>query len=101
MTSRLDELSLVEKIEFYGNKSTFHGVPNIVYGKKSWTVKIMWLLCIGIASIFCIKSLIENTQNYLQYNVDTVIKITQFSENDYADKAIFPTITLCNVDICG
>lgn len=91
-----EHLTLKEKIFFFTSKSTFHGVPRIVSPDTNWLKSTLWSLCFIASSVFMVVNLIIIVSDFLEYRVNTVITIQR---DDLATE--FPTITICNIQICG
>lgn len=87
------ELSFIEKLKEFGDRSTFHGIPNFVSTERIF-IKITWLVCILMSGSYCMYTIGKNTSDYLSYQVETVIEIK--NDND----ADFPSVTFCNNLIC-
>lgn len=87
---------LREKIFFFARKSTFHSIPNVTSDKKSWIVRLIWVICFVVSTFFLIITLKNIIIDYLKFKVQTIYEIqTEMNEID------FPSITICNTQVCG
>lgn len=90
------DLTLKEKIFFFTSKSTFHGIPRIISAESNWPKSTLWSVCFIASSVFMVLNLVFVVSNYLEYKVNTVITIER---DDLGTE--FPTITICDTQICG
>jgi hypothetical protein len=65
------------------------------YGEKHIFIKLMWSISIIIAIVFCCIELRDQFNQYYKYEINTVIEY--LSDQDRP----FPTVTLCNTQLCG
>ena len=83
-----------EKLYNWGEKSTFHAIPNITVNDR-YLVKAIWLICLLASTGVCFNNIILNLIAFSKYEVDTVYEILQDSDVE------FPTVSFCNMQICG
>lgn len=81
-------------LKYFATKTTFHGIPNIVVTKRT-VMKLIWLISLIVMTCLCFVEVVKNLKDYYRYEVDTVIEITNEQEFE------FPTLTFCNLQICG
>lgn len=63
---------------------------------KRNVMRVIWLIFLIIMTCFCFIEVLKNLKDYYRYDVDTVIEITN-SDDEFE----FPTLTFCNLQICG
>lgn len=86
--------SLLEKLKYFGSKTTCHAIPNIVSTDKI-IIKILWIICLIVFSFLALLFVRITILQYLSFPVDTEIEIVRAKEVE------FPTLTFCNLQICG
>ncbi len=89
-------LSLTEKIYSLGDRSTFHGISSILSKKKSWAIRLLWLVSFVASTYFLVQDEIIMFNDFLSFSVDTVLEIKKTSSETF-----FPTITICHTQVCG
>ena len=75
-------------IDVWGT-STMHGLSKVIKS-KSWSLKIMWLLCLFIGIGSFAKFSLNSVSDFLDYEVTTKIR------RIYETPTIYPTISICN-----
>ena len=85
---------LIKRVKFLGIHSSFHSIPKIGQAKRL-SIKILLIVCFILSFCFCTWTLVTNVEEYFNYKVRTVIEL---HHNEDAD---FPTITLCQKQICA
>ena len=71
------------------DKSTFHGIPNIVRAESKYA-RIFWLIFTLASSAACIFYIFDNISNYLSFNYVTNVDII------YEQPMLFPAISICS-----
>ena len=88
-------VNLRETLYSISERTTFQGVPNAVAVETRLPVRLIYIVTILIFTGLTFFFLSLAVQNYLQYEVDTAIEIVRETEFE------FPTVTFCNLQICG
>ena len=78
----------IEPIESW----TTHGIPNIARTRYK-SIKIVWAILFLVALGFSIYFVINTVQEFLDYNVTTVVRSISVDELEY------PVITVCNKNV--
>ncbi len=100
MIQEYDELSqedkdlkekLKEPLHKLVNDSTSHGIPRIIKS-KTWCIRLMWIMCFLSSLIYCGYIIKITVTDYLDY--DFITSIEKYNEIP----AMFPTVTLCNIN---
>jgi len=91
-----EDLSFSEIVYYFAEKSTFHGIPSILTNKKSWIIRLVWLVSFVVSTYSLVLDEIIIVNDYLSFSVHTVVQI----KKAHSDTP-FPTITLCNTQVCG
>lgn len=86
--------TLKSKFLSFATKTTFHAIPNIFNTDRPF-LKFMWAFFLIIMSGLCLVEVVKNLKDYYKFEVDTVIEIV--NQNEFE----FPTLTFCNLQICG
>ena len=68
------ETKIIKSVYDLIEKSTFHGVPNIIRTEKSIT-RLIWIMFTILSTIICILIINKSIINYLDYNYITNIDI--------------------------
>lgn len=90
----MSEPTLKEKLLAFSKRTTVHAIPNIVISERT-LLKVIWIICLAMATMACFFFVAMTFEEYLKFEVDTVIEIIDDEE------AEFPTLTFCNMQICG
>ena len=88
------DTEIVERLKIAGERSTFHFMPSMVMQDRK-SFKIIWIIMSVISIGVCLRTLVINVSDFLNYKVETVVGIIQESGVE------FPTVTFCNLHICA
>lgn len=88
-----NQMTLMEKLREFGERSTFHGIPSLVSTERVF-IRIIWMMCIVASGIYCVYTIAGNTRDFFSYQVETVIEVKHEANAD------FPTVTFCSNLIC-
>ena len=83
-------MEISEVIKESLEKSTLHGIPNIITKSNHWSMKVIWAMSILISVSTCAWYLSTTTSSYLEFNV-----VTDFRVN-HAFQLPFPVISICD-----
>lgn len=90
-----DKLSYKEWALDYASRSTITGIYHFARSTRIVT-KLFWLSSFVIFTVLTAMFIHETFSNYFEYKVDTSVElVTEDGEVE------FPTITICNLQICG
>lgn len=92
--SSKSSLALKEELKSWGERSTFHAIPQLSTNERI-SVKVMWAICLIASAGYCGKVLVKSVTDYWNYDVDTVVEILRDTDAD------FPTVTFCALHTCG
>ena len=81
---------LLEIIE----RTTFHAIPNI-FKTKSYFVKLVWATFLVLSVYCCILNIKTLVDTFLSNPINTKVELLKSHEIE------FPTVTFCNLQICG
>jgi hypothetical protein len=87
--------NLRETLSKIAERLTIQGIPNLVAVETRKLMRVVWGLSFLAMAAICAYFVAEAIQRYFAYKVNTVIEIVR--ENEFE----FPTITFCNLQICG
>jgi hypothetical protein len=90
--NNLFETKIIRSVYDLIEKSTFHGIPNIIRTDKSITRSI-WTIFTILSTIICILIIKKSIINYFDYNYVTNIDII------YEQPMEFPTISMCSCSL--
>ena len=82
------------KIKNWFESTTIHGLPNISRSKNKF-IKLMWTIFFLAFSIMGFYAVLMNFFSYFEYKANTMIELKKETKFE------FPTITFCNLQICG
>jgi hypothetical protein len=82
------------KFKKFADTTTFHAITNVVNAENA-LIRYVWVFFILIMTSLCFVEVVKNLKDYYKYEVDTVVEIV--NENEFE----FPTLTFCNLQICG
>ena len=82
----------------FSERTTVHGITNIVHA-RNFTIRFLWIISLSIAIYFCIIIIKQNLNEYYSFKTISKIEIIDINENDYLIN--YPTITICNLEVCG
>lgn len=88
------ENHLSKKLKPLLEKSSIHGLSNIFISKRPFN-RLLWLMFFIIFVLLAILFVKTAFTEYYKYEVNTELKIRQKNEIE------FPTITVCNLELCG
>ena len=87
-------LSWNELLRYFAASTTLHAIPNLVATNKR-PIKYMWSLFLVFSCGMCFYLVYQNFDQYYAYDVVTSVEL------DTEENVEFPTITFCNMQICG
>lgn len=90
----MSDQNVKEKLKYFATKTTYHGIPNIAANKRN-ILKLIWLISMVVMTCLCFVEVVKNLKDYFRYEVNTIVEITNDQEFE------FPTLTFCNLQICG
>lgn len=85
---------LIVKLKNFGERSTCHAIPNACHSERFIT-KLFWIVCFILFASLAVWFVQKSVFEYLNFGVHTDIEIAQ------EDKVEFPTVTFCNLEVCG
>lgn len=86
--------TLKNRLNLLANISSIHSIKNIVTTDRKF-MKIIWVISYIVSFTFCLIILSTNLLDYFSFKVETVVKL------HYNNNADFPTVTICELQICG
>jgi hypothetical protein len=83
-----------ELLRHFAASTTLHAIPNLVATDKR-PLKYMWTLFLIFSCAMCFYLVYQNFDAYYAYDVVTNVEL------DTEENVEFPTVTFCNMQICG
>ena len=82
-----------ERLSIFINRTKCHAIPRVINSRI--LMKIVYIIISIIFTCFCISFIVEAFDSFFSNQISTKVKLIQ------ADELEFPTITFCNLQICG
>ncbi len=95
LKEKISNSPIVDRLKLLGAESTFHGVLSFTK-TRHLSVKILYAIFFMICFCFCITTLASNFQDFLNFKVKTVVELHHHDADEE-----FPTVTICEKQICA
>ena len=83
-----------DKLNFFAEKTTVHGIPNYVRTDLI-ILKVLWGVCLLLFAGYCAYTILLSFLSFFAFEVNTNIEILRDSDAD------FPAVSLCILQACG